>query len=125
MANYNGTTVSEGGKIDAKDHAKIQEIIEKYNFDCGDDCLSIELNDEISIYGYTSACAYKKEDEDYDEECFDQFLQELAPFIKTPLIVSEAGNEKCRYVQGFAYILKPKGKLKSVSLQEAINKALK
>tara|TARA_R110000868_G_scaffold114344_4_gene306455 strand:- start:6957 stop:7340 length:384 start_codon:yes stop_codon:yes gene_type:complete len=124
MANYYATTTSNGGKINKRDHAKIQTIIDKYNFDSGDDCLSIELGEEINIYGYTSPYAYKKEDEDYDEEVFDEFLQELAPFIKTPLIISEVGSEKCRYVCAYAYVVKPNEKVVSVSLDDAINRIL-
>lgn len=130
MANYYATTVSEGGKIAKKDIKKVEEIMAKYMFMGGDGDLTVEINgDELAIYGDCSASAYypSKEDPteaDYDEEVMDVFLEEIAPFLKTPLVVKEVGNEKCRYVCAWAYVVRPNKKVVSVSLDEAVAKII-
>lgn len=130
MANYNATTVSRGGKLKkgfdmVEDRARLNEIISKYNFGGGDGELTVSFdNGEIDIYGESATFAYMKDDEEMDNEVFDEFLKEICPFISEPLIVSEVGNEKCRYVGAYAYIAYPNGKVVSVSLDEAINNEL-
>lgn len=126
MANYYGTTVSEGGKLKEESKDAFNAIVEKYVFGNEDD-LHIEINSEnqISIWGEDGAQAYRVGDEDHDADVMDDFLNELSPLIETPLIVKEVGNEKCRYVCAYAYVLIPNETVVSVSLDEAIEKVLK
>lgn len=131
MANYQATTVSEGGKIKKGSEKEISAIMEKYNFDTSEDMTYeiVERNDEkqtseIAVYGYGSPTAYAKDDEDFNEEVFDQFLNDISPFLAETLIVKEVGNEKCRYVCAYAYIVEPNEKYKSVSLDSAITSML-
>lgn len=127
MANYYGTTVSRGGKFKKGSENKLQEIVNKYTFGDGQGELSVSVSreGEIQVWGDSSTYAYRKEDTENDEECFDVFLKEITPYLAEPLIVSEVGNEKCRYVMAYAYIAKPSGEVVSVSLDEAIEKELK
>lgn len=130
MANYYGTTVSRGGKLKKgfdmiEDRAKLNEIIAKYNFGDGQGDLDVSFGSgELQVWGESSTFAYYKDDEEMENEVFDKFLEEICPFLGEPLIVSEAGNEKCRYVLAYAYIAFPNGKVVSVSLDEAIDRAL-
>lgn len=131
MANYYGTTVSRGGKLKkgfdmVKDRAKLNEIIAKYNFGDGSGGdLNVSFGrGELQVWGESSTFAYYKDDEEMENEVFDKFLEEICPFLGEPLIVSEVGNEKCRYVLAYAYIAFPNGKVVSVSLDEAIDRAL-
>lgn len=118
MANYYGTTVSDGGKVTNME--EVQKIIEKYKFGTEGE-LSVELNgDELNVYGYDEPYAYLVEDEDYENEVFDNFLEEVAPYIVDTFIVQSCGNEKCRYISAYAYIVKDK-KVVCTSLEEAIN----
>jgi hypothetical protein len=127
MANYYGTTVSSGGKLkEGFDNAKLSEIVAKYAFGDGQGDLNVDYsNGELQIWGDCATEAHLKAD-DLDDcgEVFDQFLEEITPFLAEPLIVSEVGNEKCRYVQAFAYIARPDKPVMSVSLDEAIRKAI-
>lgn len=128
MANYEPTTVSEGGEIKKGMENKVLKIMEKYKFGCGD--LNVELNKNIEIaclnvWGYESPCAYKPFDIDCENDVFCAFLDEIKNYLKTPLIISEIGHEKCRYVQAYALIVRPKRVVVCVSLQDAINKELK
>lgn len=125
MANYYGTTVSEGGKLKKDSKPEVDKIIEKYAFG-NESGLTVRVNEdnEIEIYGDDSTYAYLAEDEDHDEDCMDDFLNELSPFIEETLIVKEVGNEKCRYVNAYAYVLEPNKKVESISLDEAITNLL-
>lgn len=132
MANYNATTVSRGGQLKkgfdmVEDKAKLLEIISKYSFGDSQGELEVTVDTvkkEIGIWGDSACFAYLKEDEDMDNEVFDEFLKEVCPFLSEPLIVSEVGNEKCRYVGAYAYIAFPDGRVVSVSLDTAIDEAL-
>lgn len=132
MANYYATTVSSGGKLKDKNEEKVKEIIANYTFGDGQGDLNVEIETKlrgekyIEVWGESATCAYRKEDIDQEDgEVFDQFLKEVAPFLAEPLVVSEVGNEKCRYVQAYAYIAKPNGEVVSVSLSDLVEKELK
>lgn len=128
MANYYGTTVSEGGKIKEGTEKKIEAIIEKYRFDGGDGEMTVGVSDGVlEVYGDCSCWAYLVADGDEaDEDVFDSFLEEVMPFLAENLIVKEVGNEKCRYVNAYAYIVLPEQKkVLSVSLDEKIEETIK
>lgn len=125
MANYYATTVSEGGKIKEGKKEELQAIIDKYQFiayDDGDIIVEIE-GDTLCIYGYGAMSVYKKEDEEFDDDCTDYFLGEVAQCIEDYMVISEVGNEKCRYVNAYAWVLKD-GKVESVSLEGAVQQLL-
>jgi len=125
MANYYGTTVSEGGKLKKNCEEEVNKIIAKYEFgDEGELTVGIQ-NGELHVWEVDSCYAYNIDDEDRDEEVFDQFLEKISPFLVEPLIVSEVGSEKCCYVQAFAYIARPNKEVVSVSIWDAINRVLK
>ena len=123
MANYYGTVVSRGGKIKKGSGEKIKEIIEKYDFG-NDGELNVEVSDELQVWGYDSLYAYPKDDEERDCESFDTFLNEISQYLVEPLVISEVGNEKCKYVCAYAYIVKPNKKCVVVSLEDLIEKNL-
>lgn len=129
MANYYGTTVSRDGEVKKgkKNREAVEAIIAKYNFVGNDGEIEVSLSgDQIQIYGEEAVNAYKIDDEDWENECFDEFLLELAPYLKTPLVVQEVGNEKCRYVCAFAWVVKPDAKeVKFINIETAIADALK
>ena len=137
MANYYGTTVSRGGalKKGKKNREAVEAIIAKYNFvgNEGDENVGIgnslyfngKGEDQVEIWGNDALSAYKIEDENQEEEMFETFLLELAPYLKTALIVQEVGNEKCRYVCAFAWIVKPNAKkVVFVNIENAIAKLI-
>jgi len=125
MANYQGTTTSEGGKVTNVE--EVQKIINKYTFGSEGE-LNVELNGEqIEIYGYEEPYAYttpKDGDEiDFDTELFDAFMEEIAPYIKDYFVVSSCGSEKCRYIQAYAYVIK-NNELHFVNLENEITKII-
>lgn len=126
MANYYATTVSRGGKLKKDfDIKKLEEIMSKYFFGDGEGDLCVAVRDSVlEVWGESLTYAYHKEDEDRDEEVFHEFLEEICPFLAEPLIVSEVGNEKCRYVEAYAYIAFPSGKVVSVSLNGTVDELL-
>lgn len=124
MANYNATVISEGGKIKKGSESKIKDIISKYNFGSEDGLTVAVEGSELNIYGYDGMYAYELTDEDYENECFEDFLKEVSSHLITPLIVKETGNEKCRYSVAYAFVVN-KGKVKCISLDAEIRKFLK
>jgi hypothetical protein len=125
MANYYATTVSEGGKIKEGKKEELQAIIDKYQFiayDDGDITVEIE-GDTLCIYGYGAMSVYEKDDEDYEDECTDVFLEQVAQCIDGHMVIKEVGNEKCCYVNAYAWVLKD-GKVESVSLEGAVQQLL-
>jgi hypothetical protein len=137
MANYYGTTVSRGGELKAgkKNREAVEAIIAKYSFQGNNGDASVAIGNssysnekgemQVEVWGEDSISAYKIEDENCEEECFETFLLELAPYLKTALIVQEVGNEKCRYVCAFAWIVKPNAKkVQFVNIEDAIAKLI-
>lgn len=125
MANYYATTVSEGGKIKEGKKEELQAIIDKYQFiayDDGDIIVEIE-GDTLCIYGYGAMSVYAKDDEEFEDDCTDTFLEEVAQCIDGHMVIKEVGNEKCRYVNAYAWVLKD-GKVQSVSLEGAVQQLL-
>lgn len=121
MANYYATTVSRGGKLKKGTARKVVELMEQYNFESSDD-ISVEVTrDHIEIYGNGGATAYAVTDEENEEDIMHEFLEKLAPYLAEPFIVSEVGNEKCRYVCAYAYVVMPDGKCTSISLDEMVD----
>jgi len=123
MANYYGTTVSEGGKLKPASKEAVEAIIAKYNF--GELNVRVSEENELEVWGECSTEAYDIDDKERDGgEIFDQFLSEITPYLDETLIVSEVGNEKCRYVQAFAYIASPNKRVVCTSLDEAITNVI-
>lgn len=122
MANYYGTTVSEGGKI--KEPEKVKEILANWKQIGGDGEMTAEVEgDEIHIYGYDDFNIYDYDAEDGDNDVTDASLKQLCPFIVEPLIIKSVGNEKCRYVGAGAYIVTAEG-VYYASLDDAIRAKL-
>lgn len=130
MADYYAQTMSDGGKLkEGVTEDQVKEIVKKYELSD----LEIEVEEVqgegkfLRIYGYAPTEAHHVSTDgepDYDEDCFDTFLEEFKDLIVEPLIVKEVGNEKLRYVCAYAWVLKPGEKVQSVSLEDAINNVL-
>jgi len=125
MANYYGTTTSEGGKVAKKNIAKVQELIDTYEFG-NEGELNVIVGDNLEIYGYDQLYARirkdedaEETDEDYDDK-FEEFLTAVAPFVDTDFVVNEVGNEKCRYINAYAYVIHDH-KVKYTSLDIAVS----
>lgn len=118
MANYESVTVSEGGEIINK--KEVEKIINKWNVNE----INVTINNYknkniIEIYGYEDFGIYDENWEDVTEE----ELKKLSKHIKTTLIISSVGNEKCRYVGASAWIIQT-NKVSFVTLNDAINDKL-
>jgi len=118
MANYYGTTVSEGGKI--KDADKVREIVSKWRLANENDGMTVEVQgDQLHVYGYEDFYIYDHEQEDEYDDMTEHYLKELCPYIVEPLIIKSVGNEKCRYVGAGAWIVTDT-EVMYASLDEAI-----
>jgi hypothetical protein len=96
MANFEGTTASNGAKINPRKAKAIMAIVEDYNFAGGDIDVMVEDN-KLHIYGHAWLDVQKADNDEQWEDCIDEFLTRLAPLLKEPLIIQCIGAEKCRY----------------------------
>lgn len=110
MANFIATTVSNGPRL--RDPVGARAVLARYHWE-GD--LNITVSNEghddkafLNIYGYEWPTCWRIPDgidpEDFDpyadddnEEDFDGFLRDIAPFLAEPLTVQAVGAEKCRF----------------------------
>jgi len=98
MANFVATTSSNGVKI--TDTKGLDKLLERYAI-VGED-INAECNDgEFSIWGYDWLSVYPNIDGEinYDEDCLDEFLNELRAFIPAGerFVIQSIGATKCRY----------------------------
>lgn len=127
MANYYGTTASEGGKVSSVEavNAVLKGWKEKYQLGAEGGVTVEVYDDAVSIYGEDDFYIYAK-DEDGEIEFDDiteDVLKELCPFIETALVIKSVGNEKCRYVNAGAWIV-TKDNVTYANLDDAINAKL-
>jgi len=132
VANYYGVVATSGGQVKKGKEAEARAVLDRFSWPD----LEAEVTEDgfIQIWGEADGglCAYKAdaegnvdEEDDYENR-IDEAMAALAPLIETPLIVSEAGHEKCRYVAAHAYVVKPGAEeAVFVSLDAAIAAALK
>lgn len=134
MANYYGTTSSNGADIKKGKKADIDAYVAGWCF-CGEGDMEVCVTDKyFSICGYddfnplpvaTKEDVEKNPDEyDEGEPMFDMgdgeaFLSGLAPFLETKkngtcLVVQTCGAEKARFPLGACeYVLYPDGKVET------------
>ena len=134
MANYYGTTASNGGKIKKGKKKALENYLKGWTCPAEfSDLIHIE-GDTLQIYGEDdfNPCPIvtperAKEDEylevgeaDYDMADAEGFLSGLAPFLepkggkgnKNLIVVQSVGNEKCRFPLGAGeWILRPNGEV--------------
>ena len=135
MANYYGTTASNGGKVKEGKAEELQAYIEKWGFQGEDDLFVGVQGNFLHIYGGEdfAPCpiitkeeaendknGYLEEGEMWDDGDPEAFLEGLAPFLevqgegkdKNLIVVHTVGAEKCRFPLGACeYILRPTGKV--------------
>jgi len=135
MANYYGTTASNGGKVKEGKEKELQAYIEKWGFQ-GEGDLTVGVQGNfLHIYGgedfnplpiVTKEQAEANPDLEEGECNYDEggdpegFLQGLAPFLEVQgkdkdenlIVVHTVGAEKCRFPLGaLEYILRPTGEV--------------
>ena len=87
--------------------------------------MEVLVGDTLEIYGYDQLYARVKKDEDAEEtdedydDKFEDFLNAVAPYIDTDFVVNEAGNEKCRYICAYAFVIH-NHEVKYTSLDSAV-----
>lgn len=125
MANYYGTTVTDGGKVAPENVEKVRAIIAKWSRMGSEGEISAEVSDsgELAVWGFDDFYIYDTEDEDSYDDLTEHYLKELCPFIVEPLIIKSVGNEKCRYVGAGAWIVHQNG-VEYASLDDAITAKL-
>ena len=99
MANFEARTASSGARIKAGKEEEVSHLFDRYVFP-GD--LTIETyGGVLEVYGYEWPYAEKvSEDGSVDpeqEDCFEDFLQALAPLLEEELVINCIGGEKCRF----------------------------
>lgn len=121
MANYYGTTVSEGGEIE--DVEAVRAIIAGWKQLGGEGELNAEIEESVlSVWGADDFYIYDFDDEE-DPDRTEESLKQLCPFMVTPLIIKSVGNEKYRYVGAGAWIVSKAG-VEYANLDDAINAKL-
>jgi len=135
MANYYGTTASNGGKIKKGKEKKLQAYLDLWGF-TGDGDMNTEIRGQfLHVYGYEDfdpRLLVTKEqaeaNEELEEGAYDwnadsdpeEFLRGLTPFLKKQgkgksenlIVIHTTGAEKCRFPLGAAeWILRPNGEV--------------
>ena len=110
MANFEAVTSSN--TVELNDVNKYNMLMEKYRWICDVDG---RLDGTfLTIFGYDwPFVELSPVEDDYDDnDRFDEFLAELAPLLKTPLIIQSIGAEKCRFpLDAMQVIVYPDGKI--------------
>ena len=101
MANFEGTTASNGARIVEGKEVELQEIISRYGFgECSCDIQNTAGGKELHIWGY-DWLDIQHNDADYEDgghdPCGDEFYKLIAPFLTEPLVIQCIGAEKCRF----------------------------
>ena len=101
MANFEGTTASNGARIVEGKEAELQEIISRYGFgECSCDIQNTAGGKELHIWGY-DWLDIQHTDADYEDgghdPCGEEFYQLIAPFLVEPLVIQCIGAENCRF----------------------------
>ena len=92
MANFLGITASSGARIKEDKVEEVKKLMDKYDFSCGIEC-RID-NGSIEIWGDVWPVLWLKDDKDSDD-CFNDFLEELSPFLSENLVIHAVGHYKC------------------------------
>ncbi len=122
MANYQGVTVSEGGKVRSSDIGKAKELIESWSVQ-GDVTVEIgKKSGEVAVFGYDDF-ELAEDSEDGYENVTEEELKKLSAFMESPLVIKCVGNEKCRYVAAYAWIVRS-NRVDFVDLDAAVLSAL-
>jgi len=141
MANYYGTTASNGGKIKKGMEKELQAYLDLWGF-TGDGDMHTEIRGGfLHVYGYEDfdpRLLITKEqaeaNEDYEEGEFNDdadsdpeaFLEGLAPFLEVQgedkaqnlIVIHTVGGEKCRFPLGACeMVLRPDGFVESNSFK--------
>jgi len=135
MANYMGTTASNGAVIKKGKEKELQAYLDKWTF-LGEGDLKTEIRgNELAVYGYDDFDPYpivtkeqaeanpdlEEGEADYDS-CGDPegFLTGLVPFLEVQgkdkdanlIVIQTAGAEKCRFPLGACeFVLRPDGNI--------------
>ena len=135
MANYYGTTASNGGKVKKGKEKELQAYLDTWG-NSGDGDLHMEVRGNyLAIYGgedfdpmrvVTKEMAEASEDLEEGELDYNEggnpegFLQGLVPFLEVQgkdkdenlIVIHTVGAEKCRFPLGaLEYILRPSGEV--------------
>ena len=97
MGYFAGTTASNGARIKEGKEEEVKKLLDKYDFSCGLNC-QIE-HGSIEIWGeeWPNLWLKPKNDEE-NADCtdnFEEFLEELSPFLAEDLVIHAVGAEKC------------------------------
>lgn len=89
------TTASSGAKVTEVD--EVERLIKRYRFP--EMTVGVDSGGNFFLYGYDWFVAYDKDDEHYEEELTEEFLEELKGFIKPgeTLIIQSVGYEGCMF----------------------------
>lgn len=113
MANFEARTASSGARIQTDKEQDVDALLARYNFS-SELIVAVERG-VLYVYGYDWLYAERvlEGDDDLDQEnCFDDFLKELAPMLSEPLLIQSIGAEKCRFPMAAVEVLvKPSGEL--------------
>ena len=93
MADFISVTASSGAKIKEGKIGEVKKLVDKYDFSCGLEC-EID-NDSIEIWGDVWPELWLKDDNRGFDDCFEEFLEELSPFLSENLVIHSVGHYKC------------------------------
>ena len=133
MGTPQATTSSTGGKVDPDAEHEIAAIADEYNFAGVHETVTIEVRENsegdsvLNIYGYAPFKLSKPIHEDgewLDEEpgYAEEFLENIAPFLKERLIVETIGHDENDYpLMAHQYIVWPGGTVKHNRFERGSN----
>ena len=93
MGTFLGVTASSGARIKESKVEEVKKLLEKYDFSCGLEC-RID-NGSIEIWGDVWPVLWSKDDDHGCTDYFEEFLEELSPFLSENLVIHAIGNYKC------------------------------
>ena len=94
MSDFFGITASSGARLKKGKKDKVEKLMDKYDFTYGLNC---EVGGgRIEIWGEDWPHLYlKSKNVDINNDVFEEFLEELGPFLDEYLVIQAVGNEKC------------------------------
>ena len=93
MGTFLGITASSGARIKEDKVEEVKKLMDKYDFSCGLEC-RID-NGSTEIWGDAWPELWLNDDDQDFDDCFEEFLEKLSPFLSENLVIHAIGNEKC------------------------------
>lgn len=119
MATAQFVTASNNPRVD---HEQAGNVLDDWGFIGEEMGLSVEIADgHLTIAGYQDFSPYPEDAVDHPDDRYEvidrqQFLEEIAPTLKDPLVVQSISHTKCRFPLGaIQFVAYPDGTVGSTA----------